>query len=277
MLGGVTLLALGLGSACSTDRRTDGRSAERSGATSAASDTGTPATNSDVTSAASGVVIRTVGSGTTVWQTRYREVAQRAVDPVENVWGRDLLPGRVTVNVPGSADEFVRITGVRRQVPAVTLPNRHVVIHPDLATRTSQAGREVVLRHELTHVALDQGSWASVPTWVVEGSAEYTAYRDQNLSPAQIAPGLAQRVRAGERFSAPPDDATVRGKDGYALAWSWCVYLVEQQGDSRFVTFVREVGEERSVEATHRAFRDAYDHSPEQVARGYSTWLASWL
>ncbi|WP_018156181.1 hypothetical protein [Demetria terragena] len=201
-----------------------------------------------------------------------------AIDPVTQVWAGHSLPVPIRVLAPATSTEFADFAGTADpQVPAITRSDRTVVIHPGLWSRTTEAGRRTVMRHELTHVALDQGTWRRVPRWVVEGSAEYTAYRRTDLTPAQIAPGLAARVRAGERLTAPPTDTEVSGDDGYGLAWAWCSYLVDQHGRDRFVAFVGEVGKQRSSAGTSAAFRATYGTTPERAADGYPRWLASWL
>lgn len=197
--------------------------------------------------------------------------------PVEQVWGKDAVPTRVRLTAPATTAEFTELTGsTSDEVPALTRPDGRVVIHPDLWGRTSAPGRQVVLTHEVTHVALGQGGWPHVPRWVVEGSAEFTAYRSTDLAPERIAPSVARRVRAGDGPTGPPSDSQMAGSHGYGLAWAWCQYLVSRRSQTAFVRFVRRAGRSATEAGTQRAFRATYGLDPDALTAGYSTWLASW-
>jgi hypothetical protein len=260
---GLPSVALGLGACTSSRTGSSGR---------------TTTTDTPLASRSGRVEVRVDGSAARARRARYLAGMVAAVTPVEALWGGGSVPKWVSVTAPATVAEFTELTGsASERVPALTRRDGRVVIHPDLWARTSAPGRQVVLTHELTHVALGQGAWAQSPRWVVEGSAELTAYRRTGLSAARIAPGVARRVRADQAPSGPPSDAEVAAADGYGLAWAWCRYLVSREGEEAFVRFVRRAGEDPTTAGTRRAFWATYGTDPERFATGYSTWLASWV
>ncbi|BDZ57756.1 hypothetical protein GCM10025872_14130 [Barrientosiimonas endolithica] len=90
-------------------------------------------------------------------------MAAVASGQVRQLWRA--APAAVRIVVPASDTEFSRITGsTSDQVPALTRPDRTVVLHPDLWNRVSARGRQVVLTHELTHVLLSP--LPTTPRWV---------------------------------------------------------------------------------------------------------------
>lgn len=204
-------------------------------------------------------------------------MATVASGQVRQLWRA--APAAVRIVVPASDTEFSRITGsTSDQVPALTRPDRTVVLHPDLWNRVSARGRQVVLTHELTHVLLSP--LPTTPRWVGEGAAEVTAYRPTGLRPDQVAPGVARRVRSGSPPAGPPDDAaldpgrTADLSDAYGLAWAWCAFLVARRGAGVFTGFVRTASAQPGQ--TGRAFRTVYGAGPAGLGGAYETWLASW-
>lgn len=241
------------------------------------SGSGSVAAPSPLASRTGRVQVRVDGTAPRARRESYLADALDAVAPVEQVWGKNAVPTRVHLTAPATAAEFTELTGSTSDaVPALTRPDGRVVIHPDLWGRASAPGRQVVLTHEVTHVALGQGGWPDVPRWVVEGSAEFTAYRRTELAPERIAPSVARRVRAGDGPTGPPSETQMAGPDGYSLAWTWCQYLVSRSGQAVFVRFVRRAGRNATAAGTRRAFRATYGVDPGALAAGYSTWLASW-
>lgn len=151
------------------------------------------------------------------------------------------------VELPATLAEVTQLTGstAPQMISAVTTLGGVLVLSPQLWSRTSQAGRLVVLTHELTHVRLGTFRPAGQPGWLVEGSAELTAYAATGLSPAQACPGLAARVRGGELVSRPPAESALRpgsARDlsrAYEQAHAWCRWWVSRHGQAAFVREVR--------------------------------------
>ena len=71
----------------------------------------------------------------------------------------------------------------------------HVFVNPDVTRRLRGAGAQVVMSHELVHVATDAAT-SAVDLWLLEGFADYVALRDVPLP-------LVHHRRAGHRPRAP--------------------------------------------------------------------------
>lgn len=265
---------------CTTSPRADHSAGASSGAAGLDGSTPTGSDGGDrpLIETVGNVRIQVDGLAPVAQRRHYVAAAVDAVVPVDRVWGSGSLPRRVRLTATSTAAEFAQLAGtVGADVPAVTRSDARVILHPDLWTRTTAAGRQVVVTHELTHVALGQGSWTHAPRWTVEGPAEVTAYHRSSLPPERIAPSLARRVRTGRAPDGPPSAREMAGADGYGLAWAWCRYLVARSGEPTFVRFVRRVGRNPTEAGARAAFHAAYATDIPHVATGYSTWLASWL
>ena len=194
---------------------------------------------------------------------------------VTALWRTDWRRVGVRLVVATTGEEFARLTGrpAEGTVPAVTTAAGVVVVHPALWTSTSADGRQVVITHELTHVALGQGRLTGVPLWVIEGSAELTAYRSTGLTPREVAPSLFRAVAAGDLPSGPPADEEVRSTVAsptlaYQKAWAWCSFLAQRRGFGVFTDFVR-----RADAHEPGVFRAVYGVEPGGLASAYRTWL----
>ena len=71
----------------------------------------------------------------------------------------------------------------------------HVFVNPDVTRRLRGAGAQVVMSHELVHVATDAAT-SAVDLWLLEGFADYVALRDVPLP-------LVHHRRARHRPGAP--------------------------------------------------------------------------
>ena len=72
-----------------------------------------------------------------------------------------------------------------------------VVVVPENFARLTATGRDVVITHELTHVATGATRGGRVPMWMSEGFADYVGYRDAGIAVRMVAAELAREVRAG--------------------------------------------------------------------------------
>lgn len=93
--------------------------------------------------------------------------------------------------VAGSQDEFTALVGPNhdgRDIAAVaisdavdpdaaTVTGQRIVFSPASADRLTEITRRAILRHELIHVAARAETVDRSPMWVLEGYAEYAAYR----------------------------------------------------------------------------------------------------
>ncbi|WP_250281652.1 hypothetical protein [Frankia sp. CiP1_Cm_nod2] len=122
-----------------------------------------------------------------------------------------------------------------------------VIVDPEVYDRLSAEGRQVVLRHEFTHLASADVTGAGTPTWLVEGLAETVGHAGVRLAVARAATELAAEVRAGRLPDALPDDAAFSATDGsvpvrYQQAWLACRLIADRAGLDGLVRFYRQAG-----------------------------------
>jgi hypothetical protein len=183
-----------------------------------------------------------------------------AVPRVMAVWGGDWA-ARVAVLVPSSQAELARIVGTDRdygQIAAVATAELtgaagthpvgdRVVINPATFGRLGPLGRRVVLTHEVTHVATRGATGRAVPTWLVEGLADYVGYRGVTVPYSVSATELQTAVRAGQLPRALPADRDFDGGNPelpqvYEQAWLAVRLLASRYGEEGLLRFYRTVG-----------------------------------
>lgn len=162
--------------------------------------------------------------------------------------------GRVIVVVPRDAAELDRLAPEAGDVTgtaAVATADRVLVV-PSAWGELSDAGRRVVLAHEVTHLALRALTTPRTPTWLVEGVAELVGLRGSGLPPAVAAEELAADVRRGVLPSALPRDEAFGGAaraQAYQQAWLATDLLARTYGDGRLRAFYAAAGRGRPVSA----------------------------
>lgn len=164
-----------------------------------------------------------------------------------------------------------------------------IVIVPTALTTLTGPGRDVVLAHELTHVAARRSARRVVPLWLSEGLAEYVAYREVPLREAQVAaPLLSQVRRSGLPDHLPADGAFEPGGGdlpaAYGAAWLVVRTLVEQRGQGAVVRFYRAAAGGLEVAATaagdseavvDAALRDVLGMSRKDLERAWRQRVAA--
>ena len=74
-------------------------------------------------------------------------------------------------------------------------------VNPEVTAGLRRAGAQVVMSHELVHVATDAARGGSEP-WLVEGFADYVALRDTGLPDRTT---LGRAIEAARRDGVPDD------------------------------------------------------------------------
>jgi hypothetical protein len=238
-----------------------------------------------VVSSRPGIVVVTAGEGAEARSAaqRYLRLSATAVSVVRRV-----LPqwrGRLVVEVPASAaqlDEAMDVEpGSTSGIAAVTAPADgspdtdspvHVFVNPDVFDRLRPTGAQVVLSHEVAHVATGAARSAAEP-WLVEGFADYVALRDVSLPVTTSAAQIIAQFRSDGPPSALPgraDFATDSGHLGatYESAWLACVLLAERGGEQALVRAYSEVADGTSLEHALRR------HFGLDIAELTSLWRA---
>jgi hypothetical protein len=140
--------------------------------------------------------------------TAYAAMADRAVAEVSKRWKRPWAR-RVTVVAPGDAAAFRELVGRAddlSQVAAVTdgplgtdgrATADRIVLNPDAFARLTTQGRQFVLTHESTHVAVRGSLAGAPPLWLAEGYADHVGYAGAGRRKADLAAPLLAEVAAG--------------------------------------------------------------------------------
>ena len=218
-------------------------------------------------------------------------LADAAVPRVTKVWGTEWAQ-RVVILVPFTQREMSTILGgdvdlTRIAAVAVAeLPgdtgNRpvgnRIIVNPLNFRKLGTNGRRVVLTHETAHVATRDASRPGMPTWLVEGFADYVGYLGTGLSPRAICQELSRDVRAGRVPAALPaddefDGGNTRLAQAYEASWIATRMIVERVGEAGLVAFYVEAGR-TDVET---AMRTALRTTPETFTKAWRSYLRSTL
>jgi hypothetical protein len=161
---------------------------------------------------------------------------------------QELLPVTdVRVVAPASDEEAARLVpqaGDLDGVAAVATEDR-VVLVPSGFARLSPLGRQVVLAHEIAHLAMRGWTTGRTPLWLVEGFAEHVAYRAFPVPDGQAAAELAHDVRHGHLPRALPVDRAFGGPDAaqaYQQSWLAVELLSDRYGGAALLDAYREAG-----------------------------------
>lgn len=239
--------------------------------------------------------------GSAVDSEELPEVAARADDAVDDVRGlwEAGWPGRVVLVVardprvwrtyfrddrdPGqfaalAVPTFTKVPGWFPSSQAPTrLAGSRVVVNP-LWYATAGAELDPLLRHEITHVALTRQTYRGAPTWLTEGTAEYTAYRGLGLAPQQ----LVEQARAGSLDLAFPSSVSFYTRDvarNYAVSWALCSAVAAVHGERDLARLYRELGRVGSAANTVNAVEETVPEvlgvTADELLAETEAWLAS--
>ena len=227
---------------------------------------------------------------------RYVDIADRAVRNVSRVWGSDWSQ-RVVIVVPSNAGELGRVLDSRAdyaQIAALatadvvdsgglrtSLADR-VVINPATFSRLSWIGQRIVMTHEVTHVASRRTTGRSSPSWLVEGFADYVAYRNSGVLVRIAARDLAaQQGLVPLPVTLPTDaqfdpGATDLGAT-YELSWLACRFIAERTSEAKLIQFYKAVGADSgpTAEVLRRQFAKVFNTSTESFTASWRTYVAA--
>ena len=207
------------------------------------------------------------------------DAVDAAVPRVTAVWGQDWAR-KVVVMVPDSQAELGRLLGSHSslsQIAAVATAElddkrsgyhpvgNRVIVNPPNFRRLGPLGRQVVLTHEVTHVASRAATGPSTPTWLAEGLADYVGYRSVDVPLSVSARELRSAVRNGKGPKALPSDEDFDANAGqlgetYQQSWLAVSRLAERYGQAKLLRFYREVGRSEGTEqeAVSNGLRSTY-------------------
>jgi hypothetical protein len=226
----------------------------------------------------------------------YEAIADSSVRRVTGVWGKD-WNAHVVLLTPSTTKEFAELVSRSAdegldQVAAITQgeidPGRpaqgdRVVINPKAFTALDPNGRQVVITHELTHVAARSSTAWPVPIWLSEGMADYVGYSGIDLSRARIASELLTLVRQGKGPKTLPtaddfDPAKTKIATSYSASWLAVSRLVDIFGQAKVVSFYRTISGRLTVDKAAQLDPDvlALDAFPQVFGLSEAQFVVSW-
>ncbi|BEP15403.1 hypothetical protein acdb102_37140 [Acidothermaceae bacterium B102] len=220
--------------------------------------------------------------------------ADAAVPRVTAFWGTRGWDGKVVVLVPSTIDELRQIVGTSQDLSQIaalataeisttargdSAVGDRVAINPATFGTLGALGRRVVMTHEITHVATRSVTGAGMPTWLVEGIADYVGFKGTGTSARFDASELARQVDDGHLplalptsadFAEDADSGTALAQD-YEKAWMACRFIVSRTSEASLIAFYRAVGTGQGTPAAvlRAAFADVL-HTDQ------ATFTASW-
>lgn len=185
--------------------------------------------------------------------TAYAAMADRAVAEVTKRWKRPWSE-QVTVIAPKDATAFREQVGRAddlSQVAAITdgplgadgrATGDRIVLNPDAFARLTPEGRQFVLTHESTHVAVRGSLAGAAPLWLVEGYADHVGYAASDRRRADLAAPLLDRVAAGTGPTRLPTQGDLDPAQGeiapsYLAAWLAVDLVARRHGEARLQQF----------------------------------------
>jgi hypothetical protein len=202
---------------------------------------------------------------------RLLQAADRAYAQVGAAWTGP-WERKAVILVPRDQNEAERLVGARdlSQVAAVAhssvesgqvgrvLGNR-IVINTTNMARSNLLGIQVVITHEMTHVAtrtLGNG----VPLLLVEGFADYAALKPLSAF---------QRLATRQALDARVDSGRFDGRLPIGRAFRGSNASVAYDEGSTFCQWVAETHGSRKLQALYREFRGSDSPSPAELDRGF--------
>jgi hypothetical protein len=176
---------------------------------------------------------------------------------------RAQLDGALSAD-PDEYDDIAAVTTTEDGSLAAGAPVR-VFVNPEVFGRLADRGAQVVMSHEATHVATG-ATFVSMPTWLLEGFADYVAL-DHSGVPVSLAAGqILTRIRKHgppHRLPTSSDlDPRANGLGAtYEEAWLACRFLAETYGQPRLIAFYRAVS---GGTPEKRAFREVLGTTERQ-------------
>lgn len=192
---------------------------------------------------------------------RFAGLADQAVRDVRKVFPR--WDGRLVVEVPRSQEDLDRVLSSDTSydaIAAVTAPvdgslspsaPTHIFVNPPVFSPLGEQGSQIVMSHEATHVATD-AAISSMPTWLLEGFADYVALAHVDL-PVEV---TASQILKQVRKNGPP--RTLPGQDDFAsenislgasyeAAWLACRLIAQTYGEDKLLAFYDQADQDTST------------------------------
>jgi hypothetical protein len=171
-------------------------------------------------------------------------------------------------------DDIAAVTTTEDGSLSVGTPVR-VFVNPAVFDKLADRGAQVVMSHEATHVATG-ATFVSMPTWLLEGFADYVALVHAGV-PVSLAAGqiLARIRKSGLPHGLPTTadlDPSANGLGAtYEEAWLACRFAAQEYGQPRLVAFYRAVSGGMKQQ---RAFRQVLGTTEKEFVHRWRADLA---
>jgi hypothetical protein len=205
--------------------------------------------------------------------------------------------GRLVIEAPATEEQlnqalaapdgrYANIAAVTTSVDGSLVPGApvHVFLNPAVFDGLGPRGAQVVVSHESTHVATDATFSTDVPTWLLEGFADYVALAHAGIPVATAASQILARIRK----DGPPEhlptaaelDPSATGLGAtYEEAWLATRFIAQQYGEDKLVTLYRRVnaglsvgdGFRRVLGTTEAAFVERWRADLRRLAGGLTS------
>ncbi|MGI8665955.1 MAG: hypothetical protein ACR2N4_07985 [Jatrophihabitans sp.] len=223
----------------------------------------------------------------------FQALVEHSVPVVGAVWGNNWNE-HVAVLIPDTPAEFTAVTGDgadSHDIAAVavadsvtgdgTVLGARIVLNPTNLSRLDQTGRTLVVQHELTHIATRAQTSDQMPTWLIEGFADYVGNLGSGQPLRTAATELAAEVRRGRLPTALPNSADFDGANSrlaqiYEQSWLACRLIASKVGQQGLVSFYRTVSRAAGIDAATAATQGLRQVLHTDVAAFTAAWRR-WL
>jgi hypothetical protein len=219
-------------------------------------------------------------------------VVDRALPHLRRQWHG--TPERVLVLAPSTAAEadalLGRVSGSGAAPVAATTEGPtgasgtatgdRVVLDPTAYDRLTASGRDVVLTHELAHVAVRATVPGRPAGWLAEGYADHVGYARADVPTSRLLVPLARALRTGQGPRALPGGPDLNPATGdlevpYLAAWQAVELIAHDHGEAALRRLVSEgasTGSETDAEAaTDRALERVLGTTRAELTEAWLT------
>ena len=222
--------------------------------------------------------------------TAYARMADKAVLEVDKHWSR-AWPRTVTIVAPQDATAFREQVGRAddlSQVAAITdgpigpsglATQDRVILNPDAFAKLTPAGRQFVITHESTHVAVRGSLPGAAPLWLTEGFADHVGYSGSGRRTAELAAPLLASVAVGAgptRLPTQGDFDPSQGEIGpiYLASWLAVDLIARRHGEASLQRFYEASTVQGSPAQADTAMNAAFAHV---LGTSRSAFTKQWL
>ena len=166
--------------------------------------------------------------------------------------------------------------------PDGTATGDRVVLDPAAFGRLTPSGRDVVLTHELAHVAVRADVPGRPAMWLAEGYADHVGYQRADVATRRLVAPLVGAIRSGNGPRQLPRSADLGPSTGdlevpYLAAWQAVELLSDEHGEAalrRLVAAGASTGSDADAEAaTDRALSTVLGTSRDELTDAWLTRL----